>query len=105
VAEQEELDPRTVGRAVAGVFELLGRRWQLRLIWELREGAPSFRELQARCGGISPSVLSARLEELREAGIVHHRDGYRLTEAGVELLELYPPLSAWARKWGMPAGQ
>jgi DNA-binding HxlR family transcriptional regulator len=81
------------------IFELLGRRWQLRVIWELRHDGATFRELQRRCEGISPSVLADRLHELREAGIVVNREGYRLTEAGIELLEVYPPISAWARRW------
>ena len=54
------------------LLDLLGRRWALRVLWELRGegGVPTFRELQAACGGISSSVLSERLRELREAGIV-----------------------------------
>lgn len=90
---------RAQGRIVAEVFELLGRRWQLRIIWELRADALTFRELQARCDDISPSVLSTRLAELRDAGIVEHDNGYRLTGAGVELLDLYPPIAAWAARW------
>lgn len=84
------------------LLDLLGRRWSLRVIWELREdtAAPTFRDLQARCGGVSSSVLSARLRELTEAGIVEHRgDGYRLSETGRELLGRLEPLDAWASGW------
>ena len=82
------------------LLDLLGRRWALRVIWELREGPLSFRELQARCGGISSSVLNDRLSELRAAGIAEAgADGYRLTGEGRELLELYGPLNAWAERW------
>ena len=52
------------------LLDLLGRRWSLRVIWELRDGPLSFRETQARCGAISSSVLNDRLAELRAAGIV-----------------------------------
>jgi DNA-binding HxlR family transcriptional regulator len=93
------MDARTHGRSVAHLFELLGKRWQLRIIWELRAQPATFRELQRRCDGISPSVLAARLSELREAGIVEHRDGYRLTQAGIELLEVYKPISVWVGRW------
>lgn len=86
-------------RPVVVLLELLGRRWQLRVIWELRAEPATFRELQARCGDISPSVLSTRLRELRGAGIVEHQDGYRLTPAGRDLLELYPPVARWAERW------
>lgn len=78
------------------LLDLLGRRWAMRVIWELRKGPVTFRELQARCGGISSSVLSQRLAELREAGIV---EGHELTDEGRELLRAYEPLGAWAKRW------
>ena len=54
---------------------LLGRRWVLRVLWELREEpAETFRDLQMRCGNISSSVLNQRLRELREAGILERSD-------------------------------
>lgn len=90
------------------LLDLLGRRWALRVIWELRDEPLSFRETQARCGAISSSVLNDRLTELRGAGIVEARgagiveaggDGYRLTGEGRELLALYPQLDAWAERW------
>jgi DNA-binding HxlR family transcriptional regulator len=82
------------------LLDLLGRRWALRVIWELRDGPMSFRETQARCGAISSSVLNDRLAELRAAGIVEAaEDGYRLTAEGRELLELYPRLDRWAERW------
>ena len=88
------------GRPIMALLDLLGRRWALRVIWELRDGPLSFRETQARCGTISSSVLNDRLAELRAAGIAETTDkGYRLTGEGRELLELYPPLDAWARRW------
>jgi len=82
------------------LLDLLGRRWALRVIWELRDGPILFRPLQERCAGMSSSVLSQRLRELRVAGIVESADGgYRLTREGRRLLEVYPPLDAWAKRW------
>jgi DNA-binding HxlR family transcriptional regulator len=83
------------------LFDLLGRRWALRILWELRDGALSFRELQSRCGGMSSSVLSERLRELREAGIVtlESGHGYSLTEEGHALLDALAPLHGWAARW------
>ena len=69
----------------------------MRVIWELRHGPMTFRELQARCGGISSSVLAQRLAELRGAGIA--AEGNVLTAEGHELLEAYEPLGAWAERW------
>ena len=63
------------------LLDLLGRRWALRILWELREGPATFQALQARCDSMSSSVLSQRLAELREAGLVDKRSaGYALTE-------------------------
>jgi DNA-binding HxlR family transcriptional regulator len=88
------------GRPVMALLDLLGRRWGLRVIWELREEPLVFRELQARCEGMSSSVLNQRLRELREAGIVTVGEGgYRLTDEGRRLREAFVPLSAWAERW------
>ncbi len=84
------------------LLDLLGRRWALRVLWELRDdSAPTFRELQARCGEISSSVLNDRLHELREAGIVagERSSGYRLSSDGHELLRALAPIDAWAHGW------
>jgi DNA-binding HxlR family transcriptional regulator len=87
------------GRPIMALLDLLGRRWTLRVLWELRdEPVPTFRELQARCGGMSSSVLSQRLGELREAGIVEP-DAYALTAEGRELLEAFTPIQEWAARW------
>jgi DNA-binding HxlR family transcriptional regulator len=82
------------------LLDLLGRRWALRVIWELREDTLTFRRLQAACGGISSSVLSQRLAELRDAGIVESDGGFRLTADGRDLLEAFAPLNRWAKRWG-----
>ena len=93
------------GRPVMALLDLLGRRWTLRVLWELRAGpVPSFRELQSRCGGVSSSVLTDRLGELREAGIVERADdGYQLTQRGGELGKTVLQLARWAADWEPPA--
>jgi DNA-binding HxlR family transcriptional regulator len=82
------------------LLDLLGRRWALRVIWELREGRRlTFRDLLA-ARETSPSVLNTRLGELREAGLVEHGDeGYALTGLGADLLARFLPLHDWAEKW------
>ena len=90
------------GRPEMALLDLLGRRWALRVLWELHGAhAQTFRELQTRCGGISSSVLNDRLRELREAGIVlaEPAGGYRLSSDGDALLEALAPLGAWAKRW------
>jgi DNA-binding HxlR family transcriptional regulator len=82
------------------VLDLLGRRWALRIGWELQGRTLSFRELQRRCDGMSASVLAERLAELREAGIIElDRGGYRLTPGGEELADTLAQLDAWAKRW------
>lgn len=85
------------------LFDLLGRRWSLRVLWELSSGpVPTFRELQQRCDGVSSSVLAERLRELRAAGIVAD-ERFELTDAGRSLLDALAPLDAWAKGWGVPS--
>jgi DNA-binding HxlR family transcriptional regulator len=90
------------GRAANALLDLLGRRWALRILWELRhEGTTlTFRELQTACGDASSSVINDRLRELREAGIVDRVDGgYALTPHGRELKDTLLQLEDWAQRW------
>ena len=81
-------------------LDLLGRRMALRILWELRDGRRlTFRALQD-AADTNPSVLNARLKELREARLVEHAvEGYALTPHGQTLLEKFLPLHAWADDW------
>jgi DNA-binding HxlR family transcriptional regulator len=90
------------GRPVEFALDLLGRRWAMRLVWELRRTALSFSELRRRTG-ISPTVLSARLEELGEAGVVERDAGrrYRLSGPGRELARVLYELNRWAEQAGV----
>ena len=83
------------------LLDLLGRRWTLRIVWEMRDQALTSRELRAACDDASPTVIQARLAELREAGFVEKLDagGYRLTTLGKELLGTFMPLHHFADKW------
>jgi DNA-binding HxlR family transcriptional regulator len=91
----------TARRPIMALLEQLGRKGTLRILWELRDGAPqSFRVLQANAGEMSPSVLNDRLKELRALHIVELAElGYVLTESGVELVKRLKPLNQWADRW------
>jgi DNA-binding HxlR family transcriptional regulator len=83
-------------------LELLGRKWALRVLWELHQNSPcSFRTLQKLCGDISPTVLNSRLTELRETGIIalREKEGYIITDEGISLGSIILQLDAWAKKW------
>src|ERR1700740_667691 len=85
------------GRPIMALLDLLGRRMALRILWELREDRRlTFRALQ-KAAETNPSVLNARLKELRESGLIEHgADGYALTAHGRTLLEKFLPLHVWA---------
>jgi len=94
------------GRPIMVALDLLGRRWALRILWELRDGRPaSFRELRERCDQMSTSVLNQRLAEFRDAGLVNTgAEGYLLTRTGKDLLGALAPLDSWAKRWGAAQG-
>ena len=89
------------GRPIMALLDLLGRRWTLRILWELREQSLTSRALRTACDQASPTVLQARLSELRQAGFVELQpaSGYGLTAAGKELNETFLPLHRFAERW------
>jgi DNA-binding HxlR family transcriptional regulator len=86
-------------------LDLLGRRAALRVLWELRGEALTFRALQEAAGS-NPALLNTRLKELREAGLVDHAEGgYHLTPAGRSLIGALQPLWVWAQSWSRAAAR
>jgi DNA-binding HxlR family transcriptional regulator len=83
------------------LLDLLGRRWALRIVWELREQPASFQALQRRCDSMSTSVLSQRLSELRDAQLVEKDPAgeYALTESGSLLLTRLDGIEEWTQEW------
>ena len=88
--------PTSAGLALA--LDHFGRRWALRVIWELRGEPMNFRALRDACGGISPSVMQTRLHQLRDLGLVEQIPGLgdRHTAAGQQLFRVIAPLANWA---------
>ena len=91
----------TSGSPVMAMFDLLGRRWAMGVLWTLGEKGPStFRALQAACETISPAVLNSRLKELQAAFLITQGDhGYEVTNLGQEVCIALLPLSATSKKW------
>jgi DNA-binding HxlR family transcriptional regulator len=90
----------TTGQPIMVLFDLLGRRWAMGILWNLASANRTFRDLQTRCGSASPTVLNTRLKELRMAGLVEKApDGYALTADGRALFEVLAPLGDWAMEW------
>jgi DNA-binding HxlR family transcriptional regulator len=100
-AGQRRVRGSRTGRPIMVLLDLFGRRWSLRILWELREQSMTSRALRAACDEASPTVLQARLTELRDAGFIEliPASGYGLTPSGRELLETLLPLHRFAERW------
>ncbi len=87
--------------------QLLGKRWMGLLLDSLMGGPRRFCELTAAVDGLSDRVLSDRLRELEEEGIVERivypqipvRVEYRLTDKGNDLKPVVQAMHEWAEKW------
>jgi DNA-binding HxlR family transcriptional regulator len=90
--------------ALARAFTFLGKRWSGVLLATLANGSVGFAELARRVEGISDSVLSDRLVELQQAGLVVRTVdpgppvavAYALSDSGAALMPAMHELSAWA---------
>ena len=82
------------------LFDLLGRRWAMGIVWQLADGCLRFKDLKERCTTISPTILSRRIKDLIEAGLIERTlDGYVLTDLGIKLFKLLEPFQDYARDW------
>jgi DNA-binding HxlR family transcriptional regulator len=90
--------------SMARALDLLGERWTLLIVRELLCGSHRFGEVQRGIPRISRTMLSGRLRELIDAGVVARDDGpdgpaYRLTAAGAELAAVVRELGTWGQRW------
>jgi DNA-binding HxlR family transcriptional regulator len=87
-------------------MDLLGKRWTLRVLWELGRGPLGARPLKAKCDAMSSSVLYERLRELGEAGLIcqDSTEAYELTDLGASLQVALAPLDSWAKQWAKAVG-
>jgi DNA-binding HxlR family transcriptional regulator len=91
---------------IAKAAELLGERWTILIVRELLIGTTRFNDFQRALSQISPTLLTRRLNELRECGLVvrktlpgQRRTEYQLTAAGRELEPVIKDLGVWGMKW------
>ena len=90
----------STGRPIMRLFDVLGERWTLRILWELKQETLNFRALRERCDNVSPTSLNKRLKVLREMNLVRHdNEGYSLSEAGQSLGSQLMGLHEWAETW------
>ena len=83
------------------LFDLLGRRWAMGVLWTICEQGPlGFNRLETFCETISPAVLSQRLKDLQAARLVDRTtDGYAATELGRRIYGELVPLGETAKVW------
>lgn len=88
-------------------IEMIGKRWTGAIISALTERPLRFGELGRAVPGLSDRLLSQRLRELEEEGLVERhvepaprvRVTYSLTAVGMELRPVMIELRSWARRW------
>jgi DNA-binding HxlR family transcriptional regulator len=98
--------PHIDGCAAAHTLDLVGERWALLVVRELMIGPQRFTDLRAGIPDISPNVLSQRLQELEEIGVVRRRKlpppaasrVYELTDWGYELEPILQTLGSWGSR-------
>jgi len=91
----------TSQRPIMQLIDILGKKWVLRILWELKASPCTFRELQSRCGDLSPTIINTRIKDLCAAHLIYKspESGYNLSQDGYELIELFYPLNDFANRW------
>lgn len=92
---------------VAMAAEILGGRWTINLVRELLAGSTRFNDMRRGLPRMSPALLSKRLKELEEHGVVARRPAlgdpgvleYHLTAAGRELGPIIDAIGVWGHRW------
>lgn len=91
---------------IAKAAEVLGERWTILIVRELLMGSTRFNDLQRALSGISPTLLTKRLAQLEDCGLVQRRatlgsqrSEYHLTAAGRELRPIVLSLGKWGMRW------
>ena len=97
-------------------MDLLGKRWTCLIVRSMVDGPRRFSEISSYIAGLSDRVLSERLQELEQWGIVERRViderpvrvEYALSDSGLELRDVLHEIKNWADKWAVvektPAG-
>ncbi len=89
---------------LAQAAQILCERWTILIIREFIAGSDKFTDLQKGVPLMSPTLLSTRLKQLQEAGIIRKSSiqgekNYQLTEAGKELKPIVEMMGAWGHRW------
>ena len=91
-------------------MEYLSKKWTILILLELYKGNDwkRFSEIKAKMREITPKILSERLKELEDQGLLEKRvdtsvfpirSEYKLTQSGIELMDAVKCIKMWALKW------
>ncbi|USL40835.1 winged helix-turn-helix transcriptional regulator [Priestia megaterium] len=100
-------EPKDIQPKVEKSFELIGKKWTGLIIYVLMSGPKRFSELNESIPTLSRRLLTERIKELEDHGIVVRnvipdrpiRSEYSLTQKGTELGKILGPISQWAESW------
>ncbi len=91
---------------IAKAAEILGERWTILIVSELLLGTRRYRDFQRSLSQLSPTLLTKRLNQLVDCGLVvrriqpgQRRAEYELSPAGLELRPIIFGLGEWGMKW------
>ena len=101
--DSDFLDPAHCPR-FQGSIEFLGRRWTASILRPMFHGPVRFTDLLEAVPRLSARLLSQRLDELIDAGVVvrttcHDHPAYQLTDKGHDLAPVFAAMHAWATRW------
>lgn len=92
-------------------MDYLAKKWTIMILLELNKGDNSWKRfswIRDSMKDITPKILSERLKEIEEEGLIEKRvdtstfpvkSEYRLTESGQELMDAVKQIKEWALKW------
>ena len=96
---------------IYNTLDILGKRWSLLILLELFKGENKqkrFNEIKKGLGDITPKILSLRLSELEEEGLIEKNINnskipikceYSLTESGEDFIRIIQEIKEWGLKW------
>src|SRR5215210_5310405 len=102
-------EDRTVCESFQRAAQLVGQRWVPQIVWVLLDGRRRYSAIRDAIPDISDTVLSERLRELEDAGIVTRTVTpstpvlieYGLTDRGRDLADVIEGLASWADRWAL----
>ena len=105
--QEIELKDKNFSNYVELVFDIIGGKWKILIVWDLREREKRFRELQKSVGKITDKMLTQQLRELEEAELISRkaypevppRVEYSLTLLGKSILPVIEMLEEWGKQY------